>query len=68
MLACKPDIDNNSQGNSGLSLSDQIALGVGLGIGIPTLLVAIGTWIFRPWYLRRTWAARKSAYAMDTLN
>ena len=31
--------------SSSLSLSDKIALGVGIGFGVPTLLVTVGAWL-----------------------
>lgn len=35
----------NSSGGSGLSQSDKIALGVGLGMGIPSILIALVTFV-----------------------
>jgi Mid2 like cell wall stress sensor len=39
---------HNAQGSSGLSISDKIALGCGLGIGVPALIFGILTW-FNAW-------------------
>lgn len=30
----------------GLSLSDKISLGVGIGFGVPTILVSVGAWLY----------------------
>ena len=41
--------------NSGLGMSNVIALGVGLGIGVPTIAIMLLTWLapnFRHWLLR----------------
>ena len=39
------NITNGDGGEGGLSLSDKIALGVGIGFGVPTVLVGLGAWL-----------------------
>jgi hypothetical protein len=34
-----------SAGSSGLSTSDRIAIGVGLGVGIPTIVITLAAWL-----------------------
>jgi len=35
----------DSHGDEGLKLSDKIALGIGIGFGVPTILVTLGAWL-----------------------
>jgi uncharacterized membrane protein YfcA len=35
----------SSTGSSGLSTSDRIAIGVGLGVGIPSVVIALAAWL-----------------------
>lgn len=50
------------EGNKGgLSLSDKISLGVGIGFGVPTILVSLGAWLC----MNRRKAKRKDLKAAD---
>jgi len=40
-VTVSPDEKENKEG--GLSLSDKIALGIGVGFGIPTIIIGVGT-------------------------
>ena len=45
----------------GLSMSDKIALGIGVGFGIPTIVIGVGTLIF----MRRKKAAKAAKDLAD---
>jgi hypothetical protein len=54
-FACPPSDNKSNNGVAGLSISDKIALGVGLGLGLPSLLLAVWT----GWYTRRQYLVKK---------